>query len=79
MPIYEYMCEQCGDTVEALQKMSDSPLEDCPSGDGGKMTRLMSAHNVGSGSSPTFGGGGCATPAVCGPQAAAQCGGGSFD
>ena len=30
MPIYEYMCESCGHALEALQKMSDSPLKACP-------------------------------------------------
>jgi putative FmdB family regulatory protein len=31
MPIYEYECEACGHTLDALQKMSDAPLRDCPS------------------------------------------------
>ena len=31
MPIYEYRCEDCGHELEALQKMSDVPLSDCPS------------------------------------------------
>ena len=30
MPIYEYQCEACGHVLEALQKMSDAPLVDCP-------------------------------------------------
>lgn len=30
MPIYEYACQQCGATVEKIQKMSDAPLVDCP-------------------------------------------------
>ena len=30
MPIYEYRCEHCGHELEALQKMSDDPLTDCP-------------------------------------------------
>ncbi len=30
MPIYEYRCEDCGHELEALQKMSDKPLTDCP-------------------------------------------------
>lgn len=30
MPIYEYVCEACGELHEALQKMSDLPLSDCP-------------------------------------------------
>ena len=30
MPIYEYICEACEQNHEALQKMSDAPLTDCP-------------------------------------------------
>jgi putative FmdB family regulatory protein len=30
MPIYEYQCQACGQHIEALQKVSDSPLLDCP-------------------------------------------------
>lgn len=31
MPIYAYRCEACGFTKDALQKVSDAPLTDCPS------------------------------------------------
>lgn len=31
MPIYEYKCEDCAHELEAIQKMSDAPLVDCPS------------------------------------------------
>jgi putative FmdB family regulatory protein len=31
MPIYEYECEACGHSLDALQKLSDAPLRDCPS------------------------------------------------
>ena len=30
MPIYEYECLACGHSKEALQKISDDPLTDCP-------------------------------------------------
>ena len=30
MPIYEYQCQACGKQLEALQKLSDAPLQDCP-------------------------------------------------
>ncbi len=30
MPIYEYVCGGCGKELEALQKISDQPLRDCP-------------------------------------------------
>jgi putative FmdB family regulatory protein len=31
MPIYAYKCDACGFAKDVLQKMSDSPLTDCPS------------------------------------------------
>ena len=30
MPIYEYQCQSCHHELEALQKLSDAPLVDCP-------------------------------------------------
>jgi putative FmdB family regulatory protein len=30
MPFYEYRCGSCGHELEAMQKMSDAPLSDCP-------------------------------------------------
>jgi putative FmdB family regulatory protein len=30
MPIYEYICEACDETLDALQRISDAPLTDCP-------------------------------------------------
>jgi putative FmdB family regulatory protein len=30
MPIYEYTCTECDHGHEALQKLSDDPLVDCP-------------------------------------------------
>ena len=30
MPFYEYQCQACGEQLEALQKMSEQPLVDCP-------------------------------------------------
>ena len=30
MPIYEYQCQECDKQLEALQKISDAPLLDCP-------------------------------------------------
>ena len=45
MPIYEYECGDCGHVFDALQKMSDKPLTDCP--DCGKpgLRKLLSAPN----------------------------------
>ena len=31
MPIYAYKCESCGFAKDVLQKISDTPLEQCPS------------------------------------------------
>ena len=30
MPIYEYQCQACGHEHEALQKLNEQPLTDCP-------------------------------------------------
>lgn len=30
MPTYEYSCEKCGDTFEAVQSMRDGPFRQCP-------------------------------------------------
>jgi putative FmdB family regulatory protein len=30
MPIYAYRCEECGHELEALQKITDAPLTECP-------------------------------------------------
>jgi putative FmdB family regulatory protein len=30
MPIYEYQCQACHEQLEALQKMADAPLLECP-------------------------------------------------
>jgi len=30
MPIYEYSCQECGHSLEAIQKLADAPLTDCP-------------------------------------------------
>lgn len=30
MPIYEYACQECEHVLDALQKISDDPLVDCP-------------------------------------------------
>ena len=43
MPIYEYKCGECGHHLEAIQKMSDEPLKDCPACGRPMLTRLISA------------------------------------
>ena len=42
MPLYEYLCENCGEQFEVMQKFSDEPLTvhgKC----GGRLNRLLSA------------------------------------
>ena len=43
MPIYEYECEACGHQMEALQKMSDTPLSECPACGRPALKKLLSA------------------------------------
>lgn len=43
MPIYEYRCESCGHTLDALQKISDDPLRACPACEEVALKRLISA------------------------------------
>jgi putative FmdB family regulatory protein len=43
MPIYEYECQKCGHTLEALQKLSDKPLRECPECGRHQLKRLVSA------------------------------------
>lgn len=43
MPIYEYACEHCGHRLEAFQKLSDAPLEVCPTCGRPQLKKLISA------------------------------------
>jgi putative FmdB family regulatory protein len=43
MPIYEYQCQKCAHHLEALQKISDKPLRECPECGRHTLKRLMSA------------------------------------
>ena len=43
MPIYEYECSNCKFYVEALQKISEAPLKQCPSCKKQALKRLVSA------------------------------------
>ena len=52
MPIYEYRCSACGFEKDALQKMADAPLIDCPQCGKPALIKLVSAagfHLKGSG------------------------------
>ncbi len=43
MPIYEYQCTKCEHKMEALQKMSEKPLLDCPACGKPGLSKLISA------------------------------------
>ena len=43
MPIYEYQCENCEHKMEAIQKISDAPLKDCPECKQETLRKLVSA------------------------------------
>lgn len=45
MPFYEYECSNCKFYVEALQKISDAPLKQCPSCKKQTLKKLVSAPN----------------------------------
>lgn len=43
MPVYEYECQACGKYLEALQKISEPPLTDCPGCGQPQLKKLISA------------------------------------
>jgi putative FmdB family regulatory protein len=43
MPIYAYACKQCDHTLDALQKIADEPLVNCPECGESALKRLLSA------------------------------------
>ena len=43
MPIYEYRCSACGFEKDALQKMADPPLVECPTCGKPALVKLVSA------------------------------------
>jgi putative FmdB family regulatory protein len=43
MPIYEYRCSACGFEKDALQKLSDPPLVECPQCGKPALVKLISA------------------------------------
>lgn len=42
MPIYEYLCSQCKERHEIIQRISEDPLTHCPKC-GGEMRKLISS------------------------------------
>ncbi len=43
MPIYGYACKSCDHTMDALQKIADDPLVDCPECGEPQLKRQLSA------------------------------------
>jgi|SRR6185312_9072706 len=43
MPIYEYQCTACGHQLEAIQKISEAPLKNCPECHKESLQKLISA------------------------------------
>ncbi|MCW5588715.1 MAG: zinc ribbon domain-containing protein [Legionellales bacterium] len=43
MPFYEYQCQACGHHFEVLQKISDTPLSQCPQCGKPQLSKLVSA------------------------------------
>jgi len=43
MPFYEYQCTACHHELEALQKLSDAPLSQCPACNSNTLVKKISA------------------------------------
>jgi putative FmdB family regulatory protein len=43
VPIYEYLCDACGERVEVMQKISERPLKQCPGCKQNRLRKLVSA------------------------------------
>jgi len=43
MPIYEYVCPECGHQNEHMQKLADAPIAACPKCGSGKYYKKISA------------------------------------
>lgn len=43
MPLYDYQCTACGHEMEALQKISDAPLTDCPECNSATLNKKVTA------------------------------------
>ena len=75
MPIYEYMCFDCGKRFEAIRAMkeADAPIEcaKCASEHTGRQIAVFYAHGGGGKVLAGGGGGGCAG---CGGGSCASCG-----
>jgi putative FmdB family regulatory protein len=78
MPIYEYRCQSCGHQLEAMQKMSDDPVKDCPACGKSELKKLISAGGFqlkGTGWYATDFKGGCKPTESGGTPSGGGCGG----
>lgn len=46
MPIYEYVCTACGHRLEAMQKLNDPLLRECPTCKAAALRKLMSVAGI---------------------------------
>ncbi len=46
MPTYGYVCDNCGQELEAFQKMSDAPLRTCPACGKDRLRRQIFATGI---------------------------------
>jgi len=42
LPIYEFLCEACGNVTERIQKVQDAPPVECPECGSKRMAKLVS-------------------------------------
>lgn len=45
MPTYQYVCTECGEPLEVVQKFSDDPLTECPACSG-RLRKVFSAAGI---------------------------------
>ncbi|MFD0902935.1 FmdB family zinc ribbon protein [Actinomadura sediminis] len=45
MPTYQYVCTECGEPLEVVQKFSDDALTDCPACEG-RLRKVFSAAGI---------------------------------
>ena len=41
MPMYDYQCASCGHQLEAIQKISEAPLVDCPACQAPELKKML--------------------------------------
>jgi putative FmdB family regulatory protein len=46
MPLYEYVCENCGNHVERLQSVHDEPMSQCPNCLSNKVRKVIHAAGI---------------------------------